>query len=203
MLLFGGSFDPVHLGHLIVSRAVAERLGIERIMLVPSARPPHKQDRALAPAAERLALCRLAVEGDPLFDVSDWELRQAGVSYTLETVRHFRAGLPAGSGLYWLVGMDSLMELGTWYRAGELVEACTIVTAVRPGYEDPDLARLRAVLRPDQIDKLARHIVPTPRIDISSTEIRARLAAGRSIRFLVPEPVRRYIAEHRLYQASM
>jgi nicotinate-nucleotide adenylyltransferase len=200
VLLFGGSFDPVHFGHLIVGRFVAEALGIERVVLMPGASPPHKLERQLAPVAERLAMCRLAVEGDPQFEVSDWELGQSGPNYTLLTIRHFREFMPAQTRIYWLVGMDSLVELATWYRVGELVEECTIVTAARPGYDDPDLSRLRGALSEKQIEALRGNIMESPRIDISATDIRARVRAGGSIRYLVPDAVARHIAERGLYR---
>ena len=199
VLLFGGSFDPIHLGHLIVSRFAAEALGIERVMLIPGASPPHKQAHRLGPPEERLAMCRLAVADDPGFAVSDWEVGQKGPNYTLLTVRHFLAELGADAQVHWLIGMDSLPELGTWYRVAELVESCTIVTAARPGYDDPDLSRLTGVLSPAQIEGLKRNILESPRIDISATEIRARVRADRSIRYLVPERVRRHILESGLY----
>lgn len=200
VLLFGGSFDPIHFGHLIVSRFVAEHLGIDRVILIPGASPPHKRARGLAPAGDRLAMCRLAVDGDPDFEVSDWEAGQAGLNYTLRTVRRFRDVLGPDTGLHWLIGMDSLLELGTWYRVGELVDSCTIVTAARPRYENPNLSQLRGPLSPAQLDKLAQHTLESPWIDISATDIRARVRAGRSIRYLVPEAVCQYIAERRLYQ---
>jgi nicotinate-nucleotide adenylyltransferase len=202
MLLFGGSFDPIHNGHLIVSRFAAETLGVARVVLIPGASPPHKQRVELTPAAVRLELCRLAVADDPLFEVSDWEARQSGPNYTLHTVRHFRETHPPQIKLYWLIGMDSLAELPTWHRASELVDVCTIVTAARPGFAAPDDTVLAGRFSPEQIAGLRRHIVDGPRIDISGTDIRARVAAGRSIRYLVPEPVRRYIAEHGLYGAT-
>jgi nicotinate-nucleotide adenylyltransferase len=201
-LLFGGSFDPIHHGHLIISRFVAEHLGAERVILIPAARPPHKPGRVLTPGEQRLELCRLAVEGEALFEVSDWELTQAGPNYTLHTVRHFAEIMPAGTELFWLVGMDSLAELGSWYRVHELVEACTIVTAGRPGFENPDLSALAQALTPQQIEKLRRHIIAIPLIDISATEIRARARMGRSVRYLVPEPVAAYVAQRGLYQSE-
>ncbi len=202
ILLFGGSFDPIHHGHLVISRYVAEALGVQRVILIPAARPPHKPDRVLTPGEHRLAMCRLAVAGDPLFEVSDWELSQAGPNYTLNTVRHFADALPAGTELYWLVGMDSLGELASWYHVGELVEACTIVTAARPGFEAGDLSQLRSALTPEQVDRLLRHIISSPRIEISATDIRDRVRAGWGIRYLVPDPVATYVCQQGLYQAD-
>jgi len=201
-LLFGGSFDPIHIGHLIVSRYVAEHLGIERIVLIPAPSPPHKVGRRLAPAGDRLELCRRAVAGDPQFAVSDWELTQPGPSYTLHTIRHFRSGLPAGTDLYFLIGADSLRELGSWHRVGELVEECTVVTAARPSCAPPDFSRLLGPLTERQIEKLRAHWVAGPLIDISATDVRTRVRDGRSIRYLVPEAVAAYISERGLYRGE-
>jgi nicotinate-nucleotide adenylyltransferase len=199
-LLFGGSFDPVHFGHLIVAADAAEQIGAGRVVLIPSAHPPHKQGQNLSPAGQRLEMCRLAVADDPRFEVSDWEVHQPGPNYTLHTVRHFRQALPGEASLYWLIGMDSLAELATWYCVRELLEACTLVTAVRPGFEQPDLARLADLLSPAQVRKLKQYVLQTPLIDIGATDVRTRARAGRSIRYLVPEPVRQYILERRLYR---
>lgn len=202
ILLFGGSFNPIHHGHLIVCRAVAERLACARTFLIPSARPPHKPEHALPPAADRVAMCRLATEGDAAFEVSDWETRQSGPNFTLHTVEHFAGELGPGAALHWLIGMDSLHELAAWYRAAELVEACTIVTAARPGFDPLAREVLTRCFTPAQADKLLAHVVDSPRIDIASTDIRSRASAGLSIRYLVPEAVRQYIAERGLYRGG-
>ncbi len=203
--LFGGSFNPIHNGHLIAARAVAERLRLSRVVFIPSSpSPPHKANAALADAADRLEMARLAIAGESGFEVSDLEVRQGGVSYTILTIEAFRqvaAGQSvAGQTLYWIIGGDTLPELHTWYRVRELVERCRIVTAVRPGFEVPDLAALQLVLSPEQVQRLMADILPTPRIDISATDIRRRVAEGRSIRYLVPESVRQYIEQRGLYQ---
>jgi nicotinate-nucleotide adenylyltransferase len=198
--LFGGSFNPIHHGHLIVARAVAEHLGVSRLVLVPSAAPPHKHGQDLAPAQDRLAMARLAVEGDAGFDVSDAEIRRSGPSYTFLTVEDYRRAIGPDTPLYWLIGADTLPELHTWYRIGELTERCRIVTAVRPGYEHVDLSLLSRVLPEDCVGRLMEAILPTPRIDISATDIRDRVCTGRSIRFLVPETVREYIEQRGLYR---
>lgn len=200
VLLFGGSFDPIHHGHLIVARAAAERLQLPRVILIPSAIPPHKQDRSLTSGAHRVALCRAAVAGDDLFDVSDWEMQQAGPSYTLSTVEHFTATTPAGTPLYWLIGMDSLVELHTWYRVDALAEACTLVTAGRPGFV-PRLEALRERISAAALQRIQEHILETPLIEISATEIRTRAARRRPLRYLVPDAVAEYIATHHLYRS--
>ncbi len=199
ILLYGGSFNPIHNGHLIVARHVAERLGIGQVVLIPSASPPHKLGQRLAPAEERLALCRLVAEDDPQLSVSDWEIGRSGPNYTLLTVEHFRHVVGSERELCWLIGMDSLRELETWYHAEELVDACTIVTAARPGFEAPGASELGRCFSAEQVDRLLAHVVEGPRIDIAGTEIRARVRMGQSIRYLVPEVVRARIEGVGLY----
>ena len=198
--LFGGSFNPIHNGHLIVARAVAERLRLSRVVFIPSSpSPPHKANAELADAADRLEMVRLAIAGESGFEVSDLEVRQGGVSYTIRTVESFRQAA-ADQTLHWIIGGDTLPELHTWYRVRELVERCRIVTAVRPGFEVPDLSAIQRVLSPEQVQRLMADVLPTPRIDISATDIRRRVAEGRSIRYLVPEAVRQYIEQRGLYR---
>jgi len=198
--LFGGTFDPIHHGHLVVARAVVEQLDFERVVFIPAPNPPHKVGRELSDADHRLEMTRRAVEGEARFEVSDVEIRRAGLSYTIVTVEAFRAQIGANVPLAWIIGGDSLPELHSWYRIRDLVDACRVVTAVRAGYRVPDLVALRRVLSPGQIDRLCRDILPTPIIEISATDIRRRVREGRSVRYLVPESVRAYIEESGLYQ---
>ncbi len=198
--LFGGSFNPVHNGHLIVARAVAERLGLTRVVLIPSAHPPHKQSRNdLASAADRLEMVRLAIAGESCLDVSDIELRREGPSYTILTVQEYRTSVGPDVPLHWIIGGDTLPELHTWYRVRELIDLCRIVTAVRPGFETPDLSVLEPTLTSEQVQRLREGVLPTPRIDISATDIRRRIRDGRSIRYLVPDAVREFIEHGKLY----
>ncbi|MGQ9651460.1 MAG: nicotinate (nicotinamide) nucleotide adenylyltransferase [Phycisphaerae bacterium] len=200
LLLFGGSFNPIHVGHLIIARAAAEQLSAEQVVLIPSAAPPHKTNSNLATPEDRMEMVRLATAGEPGFVVSNIELRRQGPSYTILTVEDYRRELGSGTPLYWLIGGDTLPELHTWYRIQDLVELCTVVTAVRPGFEAPDLSALSNALPASQIHRLERSILPTPRIDVSATEIRWRVREGRSIRYLVPDRVAEYITTNRLYQ---
>lgn len=197
--LYGGSFDPIHFGHLISARSIAEQLGLTRVVLIPSARPPHKRGVVLTDAQHRLAMAKLAVAGDPLFEVSDVELHRAGPSYTIDTVADFRAQVGAGVELIWIIGADSLPELPTWHRVGELVAEVRIVTATRPGWSPPAMESLAAAIGADRAKGLFSDCVATSGIDISSTQIRGRVAGGMSIRYLTAADVTSYIAANGLY----
>lgn len=197
ILLFGGSFDPIHHGHLIVARAVAEAIGAERVMLIPAAQPPHKLGLKMTAPDHRLHMARLAVEEDDLFEVSDCELHRQGPSYTIDTVRHFRTRFAEGQ-LFWLIGADSVADLPTWRSIGALADECTLVTAVRPGFS-VDWSVLKEVLNDTQIKKLADYQLPTPQIDISATQIRRRVQTGLPICYLTPPAVVDYIFQNRLY----
>ena len=198
--LYGGSFNPIHCAHLIVARAVAEHFDLTRVILLPSAQPPHKQTAELLPAKHRVKMIRLAIQDEHLFELSDFDLKTKGPSYTIETVQHFRESLGAQVELHWIIGADSLAELVTWHRVPELVEACRLVTAVRPGWEEIDWAKLRSVLGRERTERLRAGLVQNGAIDISSTDIRSRLARNRSIRYLVPDDVAAYIERNRLYR---
>ena len=200
ILLYGGTFDPIHNGHLIVCRAAAEKLGVEKVILIPSAVPPHKQDKICSAPQDRLALAQLAVEGEPLFKVCDCEMKRPGPSYTLDTVRGFQDRCGQEISLYWLIGADSIGELASWYKIEQLVQECTIVTAVRPGYKEPDFSGLEKVLSKSQIARLQENCLATPLIEISATDIRRRVARGTSIRYMTPVAVQDYIEKTGLYR---
>ncbi len=198
--LFGGTFDPIHFGHLIAARSVAEQLPLDRVLLIPSAAPPHKPPAALTAAPHRLEMVRRAVAADPLFEVSDIELRRAGPSYTIDTVSELRLRLGPDARLFWIVGADSLPELAGWSRVRQLVETVEIIVAARPGWDAPDLSALRAAVGDAAVETLLQRCLQTPRIEISASEIRTRLAAGRPVRYLLPDAVADYAIQHRLYR---
>jgi nicotinate-nucleotide adenylyltransferase len=198
--LYGGSFDPIHIGHVIVARSVAESLGLDRVIFLPSASPPHKDSSDLLSQEHRARMAELAIANEPLFALDDYDLTRKGPTYTVETVAYFKGLFGAGAELAWIIGADSLPELKSWHRVSELVDACRIVTAARPGWEAPDLSILRPELSDEQIERLGRDILATPRIDVSATDIRRRVRTGRSIRYLVPDAVGDYIQRHELYR---
>jgi len=197
--LYGGSFNPIHHGHLIIARSIRERLDLDRVVFLPSRRPPHKGEGDLLEAEHRAEMVRLAIAGETGFEVSDYDLARDGPCYTIDTVQHFHARFGANGELFWMIGEDSLSELPTWRRAGELVNACRIVTAARSSVSRVDWASLQRAFDAQQVQKLRDGVLSTPIIDISSTEVRTRIQHGRSIRFLVPDSVADYIRERRLY----
>lgn len=192
-LFFGGSFNPIHHAHLICSRAVAEARGYGRVTLIPSGQPPHKPIyEDLAPAADRLEMCRLAISGSALFGVDSSEIERSGPSYTIDTIRALSA---SGHGkVDWLIGADMLLYLPKWHKAAELVQEVNFIVMARPGW------RLDWQLLPEPFRVLRSSVVEAPMIDIRATEIRQRVAAGQSIEYLTPPSVCDYIWQHRLYQ---
>jgi nicotinate-nucleotide adenylyltransferase len=201
MVFFGGSFDPVHHGHLVIARDIAEKLGLAQITLVPAARSPHK-DGAVATADQRLEMLRLAVKGEKVFAISEIEIHAPGPSYTVDTIRRLRQVHGPDARIAWVVGADMLVDLPKWQEVNELLSMAELIVAVRPPWHlrlDAIFVGLEHSLGPQQVNRLRKSIVPTSTIEISSTEIRARVADGRSIRFLVPEAVDRYIRKTGLY----
>lgn len=192
-LYFGGSFNPLHVGHLLVAQAVAEAGGFDRVVLVPSAQPPHKRAAAdMAEPVDRLKMCQLVAEADPLFEVSAIELGRQAPSYTIDTVRSLKMG---GEGeVNWLIGADALHDLPKWMRAGELIRETRFWVARRPGFTI-DWDRL-----PDMLEPLKERVVEAPLLDISATHMRQRVAAGRTIRYYVPAEVEQFIAQRGLYR---
>jgi nicotinate-nucleotide adenylyltransferase len=195
--VFGGSFDPVHTGHLTIAQDAVEQLELDRLIFVPAAVPPHKQEKTLADGRHRLEMLRLATEGNLNFEVSDIELRRGGVSYTVDTLAQIQADHP-GARLFFIVGLDSLTILHSWKNIGQLLGMCTLVPFARGG-EDPARVAERIQLSNDWKNRLLERLIRIHEIEISSSEIRMRLAEGLSIRYLVPPEVEMYIAEHGLY----
>ncbi len=200
--LFGGSFDPIHVGHLIAARCVAEHHRLARVILIPSGQPPHKPNGTVATADQRLEMARLAVAGDPLFEVSDIETLRQGPSYTVDTLADLEQRLCDRVEFFWIIGADSLPELATWSRIATLLAGARVVTATRPGFETPDLAPLEAIAGQPAVERLLADCCATPGIDISATDIRDRIRRGLSVRYLVPAKVEKYILAGKLYESA-
>lgn len=194
--LIGGTFDPPHYGHLLIAEEARVVFGLDRVEFVTSADPPHKQGQVISPAEHRYAMTLLSVASNPFFRVSRRELERAGPSYSLDTIREYQQELP-GVEIFFILGADAVLEIPTWYRADELISLCTFIAATRPGH---DLTRLERVLPPGYLSQI--RTVRVPGVDVSSTEIRERVRQGRSIKYLVAEPVEAYIATYGLYRAD-
>jgi nicotinate-nucleotide adenylyltransferase len=186
--LFGGTFDPPHAGHVALAECALRRLRLDRVLLVPAGQPPHKRGRRLSPAADRLAMIRLAARGHPGLAVSTIEIRRRGPSFTVDTLRRVRGSHP-GARLYLLMGADSLEDFAAWHDPEGIRALATLVVAARPGH------RLR---RRDHRGVVWLANAP---LDLSSSAIRARARAGRALSGLVPEAVAGYIARRGLYRA--
>lgn len=195
--IFGGTFDPPHAGHAIVAREVVEALGLNRLLWVPAATPPHKTGRALTPPGVRRRLVEAAIESDPRFELCDLELERGGVSYTIDTLRRLRADHPRWS-LYLVVGMDLLAGFARWKESAAIPELAEVVVIARAGV--PEEVALAAVRDPALPDGRVRFVQVTP-VDISSARVRSRLAGNLAVRGMVTPAVRAVIEREGLYRA--
>ncbi len=192
--ILGGTFDPVHHGHLAIAEEAREVLGLERVLFIPAAAPPHKLDRPISAAEHRLAMLDLALDGNPSFEVSRIELDRGGVSYTVDTLEALR-----GTGVtdpWFILSSEALEGFPGWRRPDRILELGRLAVVPRGGYAESDAAAVvrRFPGREDRFTFLAGPLLP-----ISGSVVRRRVAAGRSIRYLVPDAVARYIADHHLY----
>lgn len=197
--VLGGTFNPVHMGHLIMAQDAIEHFELSKVIFMPCAHPPHKTTNDLASARHRMAMLEVAIEGDLRFEVSDMELQRGGTSYTIDTIRELAAQYP-GIEICFIVGADSLMELHLWKDVEALLGLCRVVTIARPGIELSSLRMSDFQLKDPWPVRLQADIRVGHLINVSSTDIRYRAAEGMSIRYLVPAGVDMYIAEHSLYR---
>ncbi|RKY29456.1 MAG: nicotinic acid mononucleotide adenylyltransferase [Planctomycetota bacterium] len=196
--ILGGTFDPVHLGHLIVAEDLREDYGLSRLVFVPARIPPHKAGVKITPAGHRLAMLQLAVRGRRGLGVSDIELKRRGKSYTIDTIREFRKYIAAE--YFFFAGTDSIQFLPKWKEVDSLMRECKFVLMVRPGFPLDQLSTVAESLSPAMVTHLQDNLTVVRQVDISSTEIRERVRAGLSISHLVPASVARYVTRHRLYR---
>jgi nicotinate-nucleotide adenylyltransferase len=203
--VYGGSFNPVHLGHLLAAECSREQACLDRVLFVPAAVPPHKRDRAIATAEDRLAMLALAVGGHEAFAVSTLELDRGGVSYTIDTLADLAARHP-GDTLVLLLGPDAVAGLPTWRDPGAILDGWEVRAVERDGLDDvasivarPDVA---ALLGAERASRLIESRIRMPAIGIRASDLRAAVAAGRSIRYRTPRAVEAYISAHGLYRAT-
>ncbi len=195
--IMGGTFDPIHIGHLVIAEAAREQLALSEVIFIPAAQPPHKAGREVAPAGHRLHLVQLATESNPFFRVLDVEMKREGPSYSYDTLRALVETHGESTDFYFIVGGDEMNTILTWHRISELFALCRFAAARRQG-APLSLLEVRERLGEEVLARI--HSVQAPELEISSTDIRRRLREGRSIRYLVPEKVEAYICKEGLYQ---
>jgi nicotinate-nucleotide adenylyltransferase len=187
--LFGGTFDPPHIGHLLVSQTVCEAEYFDKILFIPAFQPPHKRD--ITPVDERISMLELAVEGNPNFEISDVELKRKGVSYTIDTVKAIKTEMSLKNNeIFYLMGSDSLLEFQHWKEPEGILKECQVIVAIRPGFRPSDIPSW--ILQRIQFANI-------PRFEISSTNIRHRWVENKTIRYMVTLPVWEYIEKNNLY----
>jgi nicotinate-nucleotide adenylyltransferase len=187
--LFGGTFDPPHIGHLLVAQTVCEAEYFDKILFIPAFQPPHKRD--ITPVDERISMLELAVEGNPNFEISDVELKRKGVSYTIDTVKAIKTEMSLKNNeIFYLMGSDSLLEFQHWKEPEEILNECQVIIAIRPGFRPSDIPSW--ILQRIQFANI-------PRFEISSTNIRHRWVENKTIRYMVTLPVWEYIEKNNLY----
>ena len=195
--ILGGTFDPIHLGHLIIAQEAMSSLRLDRVLFVPAGDPWMKADTTITPRQHRLAMVVAAVGGNPKFKVSPSELERFGPSYTVETLEEFQEDYGLQAELHFIIGADALKDFGRWNQPERVLELCILAVVGRPAQEELDLSALEASL--PGIGKRVV-VIDDVSIGVSATDIRERVAEGRSIRYLVPPPVEAYIQEHGLYK---
>lgn len=196
--LFGGTFDPIHYGHLILAEQCREQVPLDRVWFLPAGDPPHKRGHELTPARQRMEMIEMAIAGHEAFELSTLEVDRGGTSYTVDTLEQLRKKDPARE-LFFLIGSDSLADLPLWREPRRIAELATLVVVMRPGSPLPDWGELVPLLGEEQVAGLQEHVVAMPLIDISSTDLRRRVSEGRSIRYLLPRAVECYTKEQGLY----
>ncbi len=207
--IFGGTFNPIHLGHLIVAEEIRESFSLERILFVPSARPPHKLEPELIDAEHRLEMTRLAIQGNPYFDISAIEHQRRGFSYSVDTVESFRKECGKEAALFFILGTDAFSDINTWHEPKRLIGLCNFIVISRPGFSLEDALDFftstfgikaepgsRQILLPNGHCLYLSDVIP---LGISSTLIRARIREGQSLKYLLPESVASYIISNGLY----
>ncbi len=197
--ILGGTFDPIHYGHLLLAECCREQCRLDEVWFLPTATPPHKQDRQPTAAEHRVAMLELATAGNPAFSVCRHEIDRGGVHYSVDTLAHFHTEAP-GRELFFLMGADMLLDLPRWRNTSRVCELAVPVAACRPGAGPIDFGCLRGVASAERIELIRRHQVEMPQIDISASDLRRRVLLGQSIRYRVPPAVEKYIETRGLYR---
>jgi nicotinate-nucleotide adenylyltransferase len=199
--IFGGSFDPVHFGHLLLAECCREQGRLDAVRFVPAAVPPHKQQQELSPAQNRIEMLELAVGGHPAFSVSRYETDRGGVNYTVDTLTQFCSEDPA-SEFFFLIGADMFRDLPHWRQPQRICELALPMAVRRWGEPELDFSAFSAIVLPERIEAMRQHEICMPQIGLSASDIRGRVAAGQGIRYRTPRAVEKYIESHGLYRAA-
>ncbi|NLO89274.1 MAG: nicotinate-nucleotide adenylyltransferase [Clostridia bacterium] len=196
--IMGGTFDPIHYGHLVTAEEARCQFNLDVVVFVPSGKPPHKKDYRVSDAKHRYLMTVLAVVTNPFFDVSRIEIDREGYSYTIDTVKAFRKKYP-WSEIFFITGADAILEILTWKKVEEIMDHCRFIAATRPGYNLSDLDKKFKAILPEYSNRV--ETIEVPALAISSTDIRRRVAMDKSIKYLVPEAVEQYIWKNNLYKS--
>lgn len=197
--IFGGSFNPIHYGHLMICEYIKEEMGLDKVIFIPTGNPPHKEIGVSA--EDRYEMVKLAISPNPDFEISDIETTRVNLSYTVDTIRELKK-IYKKEKLYFLIGLDSLFQLKTWKKIGDLSQEIEFVVALRPGYIDKEEIN-------NEIDFLRENfgtkinLIKTPLYEISSTDLRDRIHEGKSLRYLIPKKVLNYIEESGFYKGDL
>ena len=197
--IFGGTFDPVHIGHLLIAQDATEKLNLAELIFIPASIPPHKQHLKQSSSEHRLNMLNLAVKADARFDVSDIEARRGGVSYTFDTLCNIQTAY-SNIELVLIVGSDTLIDLHNWYNIDELLELCEVASFMRPGESEFQFIKQKVKLSEHHKIRVLENTFESHMVGISSSEVRMRVAEGLGIKYLVPPEVEMYIFEHGLYR---
>ena len=193
--IMGGTFDPIHYGHLVTAEQAREAAGLDLVLFMPAGSPAFKQGARVTAPEDRYAMTLLATAANPAFDASRFEIDRPGITYTVDTLEALRARYPENVRLFFITGADAILDIVSWHNARRIASLAALIAATRPGY---DIEEAQARIAASGIDFDVRYI-EIPALAISSTNIRERVAAGKSIRYLMPETVRGYIAKNGLY----
>ena len=187
--ILGGTFNPIHVGHMTIAEMVCEKLKLDKVIFVPSCLPPHKSNKNVASAGDRYRMVSLAVRKNPHFEVSDYEVKKGGKSYSIDTVTHLKACYPSGTKFFFIIGRDLLPTLHTWKQIDDVLKMVSFVTLNRPGYkQEKSRIKVRAI--------------SIPELQVSSSYVRKRITTGKTVQYLVPDNVLDYIHRKKLYKSG-
>ncbi|WP_083238742.1 nicotinate-nucleotide adenylyltransferase [Caloranaerobacter ferrireducens] len=195
--IMGGTFDPIHIGHLVIAEEIRNEFKLDKVIFIPAGNPPHKDNKKITSARHRYIMTLLATLSNPYFEVSTIEIEKKETTYTIDTIKTLRK-ICNNVELYFITGADSIFELHTWKNVGELLKLCNFIAATRPGFEMVKLERKIQEIKNEY--GVSIHTTMVTALQISSTEIRARIREGRTIKYLLPETVEKYIYKNNLYR---